>query len=137
MKTVFADTCYWIAVLYPKDELSNKARETSKSLGDVRIITSEMVLTELLNQFSKYGKHLREGAIKLIKQIQSNPNVKIIAQTSILFNEALSLYEKYDDKNCSLTDCSSFQIMKDQDIPEALTNDKDFEQAGFIALLRK
>ncbi len=138
MKSVFADTCYWIAILNPKDEIHEKAKSVSKALDQVITITSEMVLTELLND--KYFRKqimLRKAAVEFIKQQQENPNVKIIAQTSIQFNEAVSLYAKRADKNWSLTDCASFQIMEKEGISEALTYDKNFEQAGFIALLRE
>jgi len=36
----------------------------------------------------------------------------------------------------ALTDCSSFLIMEQVGLQEALMTDRHFEQAGFIALLR-
>ena len=41
-----------------------------------------------------------------------------------------------DDQRWSLTDCSSFLLMEQRGISEALAYDRDFEQAGFIPLLR-
>lgn len=79
---------------------------------------------------------MRRATVKFVKEIKTNPNIKVIAQTSIQFNQALDYYENRIDKEWSLTDCSSFQIMKEKNINQALTNDKHFEQAGFIALLR-
>ena len=35
-----------------------------------------------------------------------------------------------------LTDCASFLVMEERNITEALAYDRDFEQAGFTALLR-
>ena len=35
-----------------------------------------------------------------------------------------------------MTDCVSFVVMRDRDLQEAFTNDRHFEQAGFIRLLR-
>jgi len=52
------------------------------------------------------------------------------------FQDALALYEQSSDKEWSLTDCSSFLIMRELKITEALAHDKHFEQAGFDALLR-
>jgi predicted nucleic acid-binding protein len=46
------------------------------------------------------------------------------------------LFAKRPDKAWSLTDCISFVVMRDQDIAEALTGDRHFEQAGFVALLK-
>lgn len=39
------------------------------------------------------------------------------------------------DKDWSLTDCTSFVVMQDAGINEALTGDRHFEQAGFKTLL--
>ena len=40
------------------------------------------------------------------------------------------------DKDWSLTDCISFVVMHERGLPDALTTDKHFEQAGFRALLK-
>ena len=40
------------------------------------------------------------------------------------------------DKEWPLTDCVSFVVMKERGITEALTGDRHFEQAGFVALLK-
>jgi len=59
MTRVFADSGYWIALLSPRDALHEKARQASASLGRTRIITSEGVLTEVLNAFASKGDLLR------------------------------------------------------------------------------
>lgn len=69
MRKVFADTGYWIALLNPNDELNLKARSVTASLSaNARIVTSEMVFTELLNAFSKQGSILKKAAISLINK---------------------------------------------------------------------
>lgn len=52
MKTVFADTGYWVALLNPKDQWHDKAILTSKNLGKVRQLTTEMVLSGLMRLMS-------------------------------------------------------------------------------------
>ena len=136
MKVVFADTGYWVALLNPRDELHDKATELSKFLNPVHIVTSEMVLTEVLNDFSKRGDYLRQVATELIDRIQENPNVTVVSQTSQQFQQGLELYKNRLDKNWSLTDCVSFKIMEQKGIYEALAYDKHFKQAGFKPLLR-
>ncbi|TAL02409.1 MAG: PIN domain-containing protein [Porticoccaceae bacterium] len=134
MKVVFADTGYWVAVLDPQDKLHEKARTISNSLGKPRILTTEMVLDELLAALS--GLPERAFAIRGVDAIRTNPNVEVVPQTSIQFREAFDLYKKMTDKEWSLTDCASFEIMKVRGISEALAHDHHFEQAGFKALLR-
>lgn len=62
MKKVFADTGYWIALLNPYDDLHNQAKKLSQSLKPVTIVTTQMVLAELLNEFSKRGKRCVQPA---------------------------------------------------------------------------
>ncbi len=136
MKQVFADTGYWIALLNPRDELHQKAQELSKKIGSLYIFTSEMVLAEVLNDFSKRGDFFRQAAIELIESLYSHPNVTVVKQSSSQFQEGLLLYKQRQDKEWSITDCVSLKIMEEYGITEALAYDKHFEQAGFIALLR-
>ena len=133
MKTVFADTGYWIALLDPQDTLHSKAINLSITFTQVQIYTSEMVLTEILNHFSKRGNFLRYAAASFIESLQANPTITIIPQTDSIFQQALILYKQRLDQAWSHTDCSSFCIMQQQNILEALAYDKHFEQAGFIA----
>jgi len=136
MKTIFADTGYWIALLDPYDTLHQKAIDQSMTLVQEQICTSEMVFTEVLNHFSKRSSILKRAAVALIQSAQKNTAVEIVPQTSELFEQALILYKQRLDHAWSHTDCASFCIMKQQNILEALAYDKHFEQAGFLALLR-
>lgn len=138
MKKLFVDTGYWVALLKPDDELHKKAKNINQSLtSDIVLITSEMVFVELLAAFSGMGKQYRGRVVQLVQYAAQTPDIEIIPQTTTLFQSALQLYSQRLDKNWSLTDCSSFHIMRQQNISEVLAYDKHFEQAGFIALLRK
>jgi predicted nucleic acid-binding protein len=134
MKTVFADTGYWIAVLNPRDDWHGRAVEASRALGKARLLTTEMVLDELLAALSKVA--VRGLAIRGVDAIRNNPNTEVVPQTSIQFGEAFDLYRRMPDKEWSLTDCASFVLMKQRGISEALAHDHHFEQFGFTALLR-
>lgn len=136
MITVFADTSYWIAFLNEDDDLYEIAIQTTETLFPMQIVTSKMVLSELLNHVSKKGNNFRNAAVNFINQLNEDPNVVITSQTSQLFTSAFQLYSQRQDKAWSHTDCSSFCIMEELGVTEALTYDKHFEQAGFVALLR-
>ncbi len=134
MKMVFADTGYWIAVLNPKDDWHSRAIDASNALGKARLMTTEMVLDELLAALSKVP--VRPLVIKCVEAIRSNPNIEVVPQTSIQFSEAFDSYRRVSDKDWSLTDCASFALMRERGLSEALAHDHHFEQAGFTALLR-
>ncbi|PZV13352.1 MAG: nucleic acid-binding protein [Leptolyngbya sp.] len=136
MRFIFADTGYWVALLNPGDNLHQKAMHLAQSLQPVHIITSEMVITEVLNDFSKRGEYLRDAACALIQDLRSNLNTTIIPQTSQQFDQAFILYTQRKDKQWSHTDCVSFNIMEANGISEALAYDRHFAQAGFTALMR-
>jgi predicted nucleic acid-binding protein len=135
MRRVFADAGYWIALLNPRDGLHAKAREVSSVLGRTWIVTSEMVLTEVLNAFASKGEPLRNAACVLVDRIRSNPNSEIVPMTSSAFRGAMERYRSRVDKRWGLTDCTSFLIMEQKGITEALSGDRDYQQAGFTALL--
>jgi predicted nucleic acid-binding protein len=137
MKQVFADTGYWIAVLYPRDELHRHALLIPGSLGKIQIVTSEWVFTEVLDSFAERGALLREAAAFAVSQVAIRPDVRVVSFGETTFDQAFELYRSRLDKAWSLTDCSSFLIMRQLGIADALTHDRHFEQAGFKALMRK
>jgi uncharacterized protein len=136
MKRVFADTGYWIALLMPRDSLHEEAHELFARLAGVEIVTSDWVLIELLNGFATSGPNLRSLASNAVAALKSNPKVTVEPQLREAFADAFNLYCDRPDKDWSMTDCSSFLIMRQHGIDSALTHDKHFEQAGFKALLR-
>ena len=98
MRAVFADSVYWIALLNPRDSLHHVARTISASLGPRPLVTSEAVLVECLNDLAKRGEGLRRAAVNLVEEIRREPTVTIEPQSSLQFQEALSLYAKRADK---------------------------------------
>lgn len=135
MRKVFADTGYWIALVNPRDQLHAKAVSVTRQLSPAIIITSEMVLVELLNSFSDAGP-LREVVGDVVQGLRRSRDVEVVPQTPEQFEGALRLYQRAADKSWSLTDCASFQIMEVEAVQAALTHDQHFVQAGFGALLR-
>ncbi len=92
MSLDFADTCFWIALANPKDELHNKAVELSKK--HIKLLTTQEVLSEFLNFFSSKGAIFRTKAVEIVSVIQSDPNITIVKQTPESFNKGLELYNE-------------------------------------------
>ena len=137
MSEVFADTGYWAALQDPRDGLHEKALALTRDLESRRIVTTQMVLTELLNLFGSRGEQQRRLAGQVVERAERSLDVEIVPQTDEQFRAAVERYAERLDQSWSLTDCASFIIMEERGITDALAHDRDFEQAGFIALLRQ
>jgi len=95
-----------------------------------------MVLTEALDAMAGMGDFRRRFAAQMVQTLEDNPDVEIIPQTDSQFRAALHRYASRSDQRWSLTDCASFLVMEERNLTRALAYDRDFEQAGFLALLR-
>jgi uncharacterized protein len=133
MKTTFADTAFYVALVNPRDELHAAAVERASSLqGDV--ITTEYVLVELGNRLARSGD--KEVFVELISRLEGDPRVIVVPADPSLFRRGFDLLAGRLDKDWSLTDCISFVVMQERGLTDALTGDRHFEQAGFTVLLR-
>ena len=48
----FADTFYWIALIFPRDAFHSAVSAFSRSLGPIRLVTTDEVLSEVLSHFA-------------------------------------------------------------------------------------
>ena len=135
MRVIFADASYWIALMNPRDKSHETAKSVSEELGNHQMVTSEMVLIELLDYMAEYGEEKRKEVVEMVKDIKTDPNMEIVRQTSEQFWAAVDYYESRLDKGWGVTDCASFQLMEARGMWEALSSDHDFEQAGFTILM--
>jgi hypothetical protein len=121
MKTVFADTSYRVALIFPRDANHSTALALSKQMAAERnhVVTSQVVLTEFLNFFSPFGPHWRDTAVNFVRHILQDLNTTVVEQTGTLILDALELYIQRRDKEWGHTDCASFLIMSRYGITEA------------------
>jgi len=132
MSEVFADAFYYIALLNPDDRHHSDAVEATKNLRR-RIVTSVWVLIEVADAFS--SPRNRPLALRFLDEIAIDPNVTIIADVEPWLSRGIALFRSRLDKSWSLTDCISFEVMKDRSVSDALTGDRHFAQAGFQAVM--
>jgi predicted nucleic acid-binding protein len=137
MTTVFADTLYWVAIVKPGDPWQESAKCARSSLGSVRLLTTDEVLIEFLTALRKGGENLRRLAVRMVREILANPNVRVLAQSRDSFLRGVGLYEQRLDKEYSLTDCISMNSMRSESVTKVLTNDDHFNQEGFNVLMTK
>ena len=133
---MFADTGYWAALQDSRDRLHERALALTKEIEPLRVVTTQMVLVEVLNMFGSRGEQQRRLALEVVERAERSLDVEIVPQTAAQFRAAVERYTERADQTWSLTDCASFIVMEERGITEALAHDRDFEQAGFTALLR-
>ena len=133
MRAVFADAFYCVALINRADQHHTRAAAAARRLK-APVITTEWILAEFADALCASAS--RRLVPSFIRDLQQDPKVTIIPADSALFQRALGLYEIRPDKDWSLTDCTSFVVMQEQNLADALTADHHFEQAGFRALLK-
>lgn len=135
---VFADTHYWLAIFNPHDQWHTAARIQRAALGsNVRIYTTEEVITEFLNAVSGWGEEMRKRAVAAVEAIRADPNVTVVPQSPESHRRGMHLFKRRADKGYSLTDCISMEVMRDRNLSSVLTNDRHFGQEGFLPLITK
>lgn len=132
MKSVFADTFYFLALLNERDAAHKRAVAASRTVA-LALVTTEFVLLELADALCKPQQ--RDEVLALCHVVETDPAFRLVRATSELIQRGKKLYRDRADKEWPLTDCISFVVMQDQGLAEALTADHHFEQAGFKPLL--
>jgi uncharacterized protein len=135
MNRLFCDTLYFTALINPKDQWHQSAVAVESLVETLDLVTTEEVLTELLNFYSEFGQRMRLEVSVYVHQLLVNPKFEIIGRGEMTFLDALELYESRLDKGYSLTDCISMNVCRELGITEILTHDHHFEQDGFKILL--
>jgi uncharacterized protein len=129
MGAYFVDTSFWVALIDQRDVYHDKAMQLSQKISG-NLATTEAVLIETANMFSK--PNWRPKVIALFDHIRQRSDTEIVYKT---WHLAWDYFVSRSDKSWSLTDCISFEVMRERGLSEALTADAHFRQAGFRALM--
>ena len=112
MAVVFADSGYFIANLNERDPLHERVAAVTEGIVPLQIVTTQMVLTEVLNYMSDGGEYLRILAVQLVQGLNDNPDTEIIPQTDAQFKATVERYASRSDQRWSLTDCGASSSWK-------------------------
>lgn len=118
MKTVFADTSFYIALLRRVDELHLKCVAWDRQYHGL-FLTSEFVLIELGNYLAETAQ--RQVLPEFIRRMQADPRTIILPADSFWIAQGLDLYARRCDKEWSFTDCISFEMMRRHNLTDALS----------------
>ncbi len=132
MKPFFIDTSGWCAIYNKSDDNHKTAVPfwTKKAMNIGILYTSDYIMDETLTLFNVRINHA--AAAEFGRIVLASEVIKIIPVTASRWEEAWRLFIKYDDKDFSFTDCTSFAIMHELNLKEAFTFDNHFLQMGFV-----
>jgi predicted nucleic acid-binding protein len=131
---ILVDSGFLIALAQPRDALHARAMRWSQGISE-SFLVSEYVALETMNRLSEPADRPRAHA--LLAHVLARRLCEFVHGSPALWEAGLALHRDREDKAWSLTDCISFHLMSSRGIAQALAFDEHFEQAGFVALLRR
>ena len=132
MRAVFVDTAGWMACADAADPAHGKARAArDQALQAGRLLmTTDYVVDETLTLVRmRLGLRAAEA---WWAQVEGSPRVRWEAIDALRAEKARAWFFRHRDKSYSFTDCTSFVVMRELRVKEALTTDRHFRQAGFL-----
>ncbi len=126
---IFADTSGIFALLVKNDYMHVRARENLKYFAgeNVQLVTSSFVLVETTALLQ------RRIGIAPIHDFNAKifPLLKVVWVDDKWYTRALQRLFVQNNRDVSLVDCLSFEIMDSLEIEYAFAFDKHFEENGF------
>lgn len=132
---IFVDTSAWLALADSNDRDHQAAREFQRLLirGDFgKQVTTNYVLAETVTMIRRRLGVAAAGTFSA--GISQGAGIGIFWIEPVHHHEAIDLLTSHRDKTWSVTDCTSFIIMRSLEIRDAFTFDGDFGKAGFRVL---
>ena len=131
MTALFVDTAGWMALsdeADPRHQHSRTARDEWLRRGSV-LVTTDYIIDETLTLLRM--RLSLKAAAQWWEQVGASPRVRWELIDAARSEKARQWFFRWEDKDFSFTDCTSFVVMKELRLNRALTTDRHFEQAGF------
>jgi predicted nucleic acid-binding protein len=134
-REAFADTSSLYAFVDKNDANHPTAREAVTRLLKTgkRIVLTDYVIAEAINLANARGG--TSVALRVVDLIEQSAGLRIEWIGADRFNATKAFFRRHSDHGYSFTDCSSFVVMRELNLTEALTTDRHFVEAGFRSLL--
>jgi predicted nucleic acid-binding protein len=127
---IFADSSALIALFNPNDDFHADALEWFQQTHP-RLILTDYIIDEVLTlAISRGGKQF---ALSISKKIRDLIPAGVKKITEEDFYEAWKVFDNYQDKNWSFTDCVTYIFIKRSGIQKVFTFDTDFDQFGIVS----
>jgi len=128
---IFVDTGAWIAIADKNDQYAKIATKfyTNLIIQRSNLFTSNLVLVETFNLLSRtIGS---KSTTKFGDALKTNVFLTVESITLVDWERGWKIFGKYDDKDFSFTDCTSFALMERLKVKSAFSFDVHFRQYGF------
>lgn len=129
---IFVDTSYWVALVNRRDHHHAEAVTLFTVHGDDRLVTTNDVRGETWTFLRRRAGH--DTALKFIDMLAASPRVELTRVTAEVEADALEWLRRRDDREFSWVDATSFAVMRERRLTNALAFDDDFAAAGFVEL---
>ena len=129
---IFVDTGAWYASLVPTDPDHTRAAQWLAT-NHFPLLTTDYVVDETLTLLRARGE--RKRALLLGARFFNQAVAEIHKISAADLTLAWKIFEQFDDKNWSFTDCTSKVVMEQFDIKVAFAFDQRFHQFGTIQVV--
>lgn len=129
----FADTGWWVAWALPGDARHALALNMLGALGrSEQILTTNLVAGETWTFLRRKDSH--RTALAFLDRLDTLSNAERLVVHRVTENQESAAWEwlrRHDERVYSYVDATSFRVMRDRRLREALAFDQDFAAAGF------
>lgn len=136
-REVFVDSSGLYALADRRDAAHAAAKRWVARLlkSGVGLVLSDYIIDEALTLAkARAGAY---GALRLLEIVERSSALRLVWIGKERFEETKAFFRKHADHDYSFTDCTSFVVMHELEITDALTTDHHFSEAGFRPLLAK
>jgi predicted nucleic acid-binding protein len=135
-KAVFVDTGFWIALFDRRDRNHPFAKNSLKPILEIyRLYLSDFIIFETITYLNCSIKS-HSLALRFLAKAQE-PTLTTLVVDEVIKAQALESFQKYSDKDLSITDCTSFALMLQKGIQLYAGFDDHFQQVGFVSALEQ
>lgn len=139
MKSVFVDTSFLIAFHHAGDPFHADARklmdERMVEQHPFQLIVTDYIFDEFVTVMQKASS--KDIAAKTGDSLLKNSQVKFHWITDEGFEQAWSVFKRFQDKNWSFTDCTSYAWIQENRPDFCLATDPDFDEFGLVTNLMR
>jgi len=129
---IFVDTSFFYASIEPKDARHDLALELVSNVSGKRLVTTNHVRGETWTLLNSRSSHA--AATSFLNLLAESQHVSLHFVDEALEVNSIAWLLKHDERSYSFVDATSFAVMRELGVTEALAFDGDFQAAGFIEL---